>query len=985
MIQAGFQVISIDLDSNNAHAPIATLDLTTSSGQRILWDILKSPNVFAIHMGLPCGTSSRARERPISKALIAAGVPQPKPLRDATHPMGIPGVGPTNQARLDSANTLYKLALEIMAFCFQKQILVSVENPTNSWLWTVFIFLLRDFPENIRSSYNALVKTTFHACCHGSRRRKDTGWLATPGVYEQLQARCNNDHEHEPFGVRWNGHSWTFDTASEAEYPQLLAQRATRCLVQAALQAHWSLKPPPRLHDLSTAAHGRQSRKHKPVIPEFHHISTLPGTDPKSFKPLLPHLEGDSALEEGAIPTSPEQGGKKQKNVETKFGHYHSPKQFLSRAKTVSHPMDASDHLHEVTRYALDFNFRYPDHVVKLERKKNLLQAKLWAKQLEESERVFQDGLPSCVAKVLKGKKVLLWEKLLEKFGYDDMKVVDFMKKGVPLVGAHDTPACYPVKLKPATLTMEDLDGSALWRRRAALGKRTKFLEPDHVSHLEETAKEELCLGFVEGPFESEDQVSKFFGHTHWSVVRRFVLVQGAEQKLRPIDDCLESQLNQAFTSTSYLALQDVDYVTGLALRVAQMIADGTSEHGREQWLGKCLDLSKAYKQVPIHPDHRHLAVIFYHDANQVPKFLVANALMFGAVAAVFAFNRLSRSLWFLLNKMLVIPCGVFYDDFPMVAPQSSAANADESASELLDLLGWRHAHTGPKGLPFEQAFQVLGCSLDLSNILQGTVVLANKAGRVERILERFSSLRSAGKITLHESQVLHGLLRYATGFFAGKGLHQVCAELMAFGTKAASFQGECFKKFCDYAIGAISQSQPREIRVGGERCPILIFTDGAWEDGRAGIGAVVIDAVAGYAEVFHGVVPDELLKAWGKVVGEFLICQIELYIMVLIRWTFRERLTNRRAIWWVDNDAARFALIKGMSPSLTMRDLVREFYRFENTDPSFGWIERVPSFSNPADGPSRSQPGETLELLGLSESRRLEHPPDLLRKLCST
>ena len=84
-----------------------------------------------------------------------------------------------------------------------------------------------------------------------------------------------------------------------------------------------------------------------------------------------------------------------------------------------------------------------------------------------------------------------------------------------------------------------------------------------------------------------------------------------------------------------------------------------------EQWLGKCLDLSKAYKQMAIHTSHRHLAVIFYHDHRGAPKFYVANSLMFGASAAVYSFNRVSRSLWFLLNKMLAIPCGVFCAVFP--------------------------------------------------------------------------------------------------------------------------------------------------------------------------------------------------------------------------------------------------------------------------------------------------------------------------------
>ena len=63
--------------------------------------------------------------------------------------------------------------------------------------------------------------------------------------------------------------------------------------------------------------------------------------------------------------------------------------------------------------------------------------------------------MPPCLQKVLDGKNLLLWRDLLSKYNYDDPGVVDFMMKGVPLVGAHDTPPCYPELLRPATITEE--------------------------------------------------------------------------------------------------------------------------------------------------------------------------------------------------------------------------------------------------------------------------------------------------------------------------------------------------------------------------------------------------------------------------------------------------------------------------------------------------------------------------------------------------
>ena len=111
MKQSGFSVLSIDHESNGALVPIVTLDLTSNSGQSILWDVLASPNLLGVHMGLPCGTAGRAREKPVSAQLQAQGAPNPPPLRSATCPLGLPGLSQYHQAKVTSANELYALAV----------------------------------------------------------------------------------------------------------------------------------------------------------------------------------------------------------------------------------------------------------------------------------------------------------------------------------------------------------------------------------------------------------------------------------------------------------------------------------------------------------------------------------------------------------------------------------------------------------------------------------------------------------------------------------------------------------------------------------------------------------------------------------------------------------------------------------------------------------------------------------------------------------
>jgi hypothetical protein len=64
-------------------------------------------------------------------------------------------------------------------------------------------------------------------------------------------------------------------------------------------------------------------------------------------------------------------------------------------------------------RYATRFAAKSNPRLVSIERRKNLLKAKIMARQLEEQERVLHGSLPESVEKVVSGKKILLWQKLL--------------------------------------------------------------------------------------------------------------------------------------------------------------------------------------------------------------------------------------------------------------------------------------------------------------------------------------------------------------------------------------------------------------------------------------------------------------------------------------------------------------------------------------------------------------------------------------------
>ena len=84
LVQAGFEVLSIDHEVEGPLRPIVSLDLTTKSGQELLWMILKSPRLVAIHLGLPCGTASKVGTDQFRRS-FSSWVYHHQPLFDRQH------------------------------------------------------------------------------------------------------------------------------------------------------------------------------------------------------------------------------------------------------------------------------------------------------------------------------------------------------------------------------------------------------------------------------------------------------------------------------------------------------------------------------------------------------------------------------------------------------------------------------------------------------------------------------------------------------------------------------------------------------------------------------------------------------------------------------------------------------------------------------------------------------------------------------------
>ena len=361
---------------------------------------------------------------------------------------------------------------------------------------------------------------------------------------------------------------------------------------------------------------------------------------------------------------------------------------------------------------------------------------------------------------------------------------------------------------------------------------------------------EERDRGWLEGPFtlSQVEAIAAMVGSSDWIATRRLPLEQ--RDKVRMIDECLASGLTSAFSSSNKLQLMDVDVLVALVMCAIKSfnssrpdrvhLSDGevltlrvSPNWGRDfKLLGRTLDLEPAYKQTAPKPDHLWARfIVVYNLEVGVPSFFSASALMFGSTASVYAFNRLSRSLWRIQTSLFSIWSTVFYDDFPTVETTETAQTALECAEGLLQALGWKFATEGKKALPFQESFNVLGVTLHLGGSSKGYFELHNKTERVESLLPTVDKVLDDGKISQALAASLQGQLIFAQGQFLGSELKPGMAFLSSIAVAGRKTEvSSTLALFASYVTCVLRTSPPKRFSIQDELRPVVVFSDGAWE-----------------------------------------------------------------------------------------------------------------------------------------------------------
>jgi hypothetical protein len=997
----GINAVGIDWKRNASRpeGPSILLDLTNVNDQAVLRRAVEQGLIWVVHAAPPCGTATRARDRPIPQWLKDQGAPEPKPLRSQQEPQGLASLEGTDLLRVQAANLIYEIVAEVCLIMDARGRYWCIENPANSWMWQTK--WLKKLAESTKKK-----ETFFPHCLYGGTRPKWTKFLHNIPAFEALAGVCPGDHEHEPWGLHLKGGSWKFDTAGEAVYPKELCQKMSQLTLDQLLKDGVQLQKPPVLPpkpvdklpkrpNLVKASAGRQARGQQgpTLLPEHRNMQKF-YLEEEDFNKVEEGqvLAADLRLGSFVLPktakvvrkASSKEGEKAEPSFAIVVAMPWTEEEFLEEALKLEHPVDTLQGLPPEIYRAI---FHCLTRDVKSFRKKTLDHWKTRSMQLQPKEDELHEQLPPEFKVVLQGKRILLLQEMMKAAGHQDEMLIHRITTGFQITGELDhTPEFEDLeeaRVREASLDVTALMKTSRWSRHVLMASLRSSGNNILDRAVYDDTVAEAKKGWAEGPM-SQHELDKRFGPL-WVASRRFGIEQGVDAegkpKIRSIDDLTEFHVNKSVTVRQKIDLGGVDVILATAKCMATAVDDdrnvcvpdgsGGWMQGRlnESWtisqartlLGRTVDLKAAYKAFLRRAADGAFSIIgVYNPYLDTKELFVAFSLMFGATGSVYGFNRAALAARKILIKLFSLPLTSFFDDYVQVEFEVLADSADATIKEVFGLLGWRLAEE--KNKDFSAAFKALGVLFDFAKAEENVLTVRNTEARVKSVSDEADALLLKGSVTRAEAASLRGKLAFSEAQHWSRCGTMVTSALseaaeIAGGSSRASRLGEDLKLNLHFIRWLMNNAQPRVLQPRALEGCTCVFVDGAAEgEGRQDVACagVIFSPRLSKPQFFSHHMSKELVMHWASKGSKQVIGQAELFPVLLSKQAWMNELLHARVLWFIDNEAAREGLVKSFSPAWASKQILLQIAVMDAKLPAMNWYARVPSVANVSDGPSR-------------------------------
>ena len=988
----GFQVFSVDHRAPKG-VPVLLIDINSPSQKQVLEELLRRDAIIYVHFAPPCGTCSAARNIRLSKHQHG-----PPPLRSMRRPMGLFNLKGVQKLRVEAANRLYQWTVDMIIQLDARNVDWSIENPASSLLWITDPFLM------LRFHVSRIFAVSFHTCMYMADRKKTTAiWASFPEITD-LRRTCDGTHQHLQWGLTQSGTG--FATAEECAYNDNLAAAWAEvfwCRAQTR-----NIVPEPQTFDEVTAEQMLQiqitnkalvgllprGRLINPMIPDFakpqlfciskHQIlqtmqvgARVPDMpDLPSGTRLLSHVlelkkgDVDKAHVVGVQPDKKDMEELLRTPVKDAHGRCNfamlaiprGPDEFLACAIKLVHPVLQRLRIGEALEHSIQINNDGLE--LRKRRLNNFIKAVETARMCEAEDSDLHDNMDSELRKVLKGKRTILFHKLLLDVQYPDAKVASELGCGFPLYGWLPMSSVFPKLVRPPSLHAEALQQMSVSFSKRSLASIKSSGDIELDLQLWQATMDEVQAGYLEGPHDVESLPRGAI------VSPRFGLQQ--RNKLRPIDNMTASGINNAVGLGEKLRVDGVD--EAVAMIKAWMAVTGPGLILK----GKTYDLRKAYRQIAVRPDARHAAWIgVWSPSDGRAKVFSMSSMPFGATASVGAFLRLSVAIKTLGIMLYHFVWTSYYDDFIVVCRDQDCESTDKMVRNYFSLLGWELSHDEAKDKGFAAVFGALGVEFDLRYTHSGKLFVGNTSNRKTELSEQINNILSADRLSSREAVSLRSRLLFAESQIFGRMAKQALKTIGNVGLSDKDVVGlnEQLVSSLKWMRDRVLNAPPRCVEVM-DRSTFFLFLDGACTEKAPGVswsgtsvGGVLCDSQGQRLQYFGEVLDESITGLWGARERKQLIFEAEIlpYSIALRLWG--SLLKGACVFVFIDNEAAKFSWISGTADSAIVSSMLKLGLEMECDINLAPYFCRVPSYSNLGDDPSR---GKFDELNAAGAIRRM-------------
>ncbi len=378
-----------------------------------------------------------------------------------------------------------------------------------------------------------------------------------------------------------------------------------------------------------------------------------------------------------------------------------------------------------------------------------------------------------------------------------------------------------------------------------------------------------------------------------------------------------------------------------------------------------CDDMTDAFRQSPVAPEHQGLNVVAYYAPSKGSwKFSEVYGLVYGMKSSVLHFNRFPTLAAATARRLGAALTGPYVDDFTTVDLLTARGSGQEFTNVVINTMG---GDLGPeKHKPTREQQVALGVNIRMDGVLRdGTVLFEPREETTHKIVEMASELLRKGTCTPAEAAKLRGVAGWAAGNTFGRAgrLGLRALKERQYRHMESVELDEQLQMGLRFLVETMPKLGPRSTRIiGPTPSPVVVYSDASWPEQMTAEEAVsagqpprlgwVIFCPGERPRGFSMALQKEFVSVLFPRKTQILAAEAVAVLTALVLTP--ELLQGREVVWFIDNEAALSSLVRGTSRAEDVGHIAACTQLAMIAHSCSPWYEWIDSVSNPADGLSR-------------------------------